>query len=106
MQRNFREELHLLQAYKRVESIKKFYLRLGVYCGVNAIFLTVWLLDFSLPSDFWMPTLFFTTFIAGLFVLSNAILVFGKRYILTQNWEEKKIKELIYKEKQQITKYE
>ena len=68
------------QAYKRIESIKNFYMRLGVYCMVNSIFLTIWIFDSSLPNDFWLPTLFFTTFVAGLLVLSNAIVLYGDKY--------------------------
>jgi O-antigen ligase len=81
-------------------------MRLGVYCVVNAIFLTVWMLDFSLPSDFWIPTLFFVTVVAGLFVLSNAFILYGEKYILPKKWEERKLKEFMEKEKHQITKYE
>lgn len=105
MQRDLRRKLNSRQAYRRVLSIKNFYMRLGVYCTVNAIFLLVWIFGPSLPYDFWMPTLFFTTFLAGLFIVSNAIVVFGEKYFFSKKWEQRKLTELVHKQQEQTIKY-
>jgi O-antigen ligase len=106
VEKKIEKKLDFWKAYKRVKSIKDFYLRLGVYCTVNAIFLTAWVFDTSPPTYFWMPTLFFVTFVAGLLVLSNAIVLYGGKYVLPKEWEERKLKEFIDKQNQKITKYE
>lgn len=105
MDSNLRQRLHLNEAQKRIEKIKTFYLRLGVYCSINAILITTWAFDTTPPAYFWGPTLFFNTLVGGLLVLTNAIMLFGGKYILPQKWEERKLKEFMNHEKQ-TTKYE
>lgn len=104
MENNIKKRLLLRKAHNRVEQLKKFYLRLGVYLTVNLFMLAVWLYDPYVAENFWIPTSFFTVVVAGLFILANGINLYGQRFILSEQWEERKISELI-QDNQQI-KYE
>lgn len=106
MTNNFNTRMHFRKADKRVKRIKDFYLRLGVYCTVNAILFSVWLYDSYIAEYFWGPTLSFTVVVAGLCLLANAIILYGEKYVLPKKWEERKLKELMNKRNQQIIKYE
>lgn len=101
---DFRKRLLLRKAYNRVEQLKKFYLRVGVYLTVNLFLLAVWLYDPYVAENFWIPTSFFTVVVAGLFILANGINLYGQRFMLSEQWEARKIRKLIQDNQQ--TKYE
>lgn len=103
---NETKQLYFEQAYKRVTQLKDFYMRLTVYCTVNAMLLVVWIFNPNIATNFWIPTCSFTVVVAGFFVLANAINLFGGKYLLPKKWEERKLKEIMNKENQSITKYE
>lgn len=105
METNLRQRLHLSKAYKRLERIKKFYLRLGVYFTVNSILLVIWMIDPYMVQYFWLPTLSFTIGVAGFFIIANAVTLYGEKYLLPKKWEEEKLEQLINEDKQ-LTKYE
>jgi len=105
MKNDLRKRLHLSKAYKRIERIKKFYLRLGVYCTVNSMLFVIWMIDPYMVKYFWLPTLSFTVGVAGLFIIANAVTLYGEKYIMPKTWEREKLEQLINKEKQ-LTKYE
>lgn len=102
---NINGVLRLRKAYNRVEQLKKFYLRLGVYLTVNLLLLIVWLYDPYIAENFWIPTSFFTTFLAGLFIIANAVNLYGQHLLLPRAWEQRKINELIDKQNQPTIKY-
>lgn len=106
MENNVSKQLNYGLAYKRVMMIKDFYMRLTVYCGINLMLLIVWLVNPDIATNFWIPTCFFTTVVAGFLVLANAINLYGQKYMLPKKWEERKMKELMNNENQTITKYE
>lgn len=106
MDSNLIKQSHFEQAQKRIKLIKNFYLRLGVYSAVNAMLLIVYLLDPYVANNFWTPTCFFTTVVAGLLVLANAINLYGGKYIVSKKWEARKLNEYINKDSQPTVKYE
>lgn len=89
-------------AYKRVKKIKEFYVHVLVYTLVN-IFLIVssyyndtWGIENFVR---WEP--FSTAFFWGIGLVAHGLSVFGRNLFLGSDWEEKKIKEMMDKDKNQ-----
>jgi len=92
--RNDREELRYLRAKKKVKQIKEFYGHLLVYCIVvpTLIFLN---LKFT-PQFHWF---WFSMLGWGIGLASHGLQTFGGyKLFLGEDWEERKIKELMEKE--------
>ncbi|MDI1305532.1 MAG: 2TM domain-containing protein [bacterium] len=87
-------------AYKRVKRIKGFYVHLLVYIGVNA-FLIIGNNNESISSNhlFWSWETFSTALFWGIGLIAHGLSVFGRNIFFGANWEEKKIQELMEKEK-------
>ncbi|MFV5685591.1 2TM domain-containing protein [Flavobacterium sp. GB2R13] len=87
-------------AYKRVKRIKGFYIHLLVYIGVNA-FLIIGSNNESISSNhlFWSWETFSTALFWGIGLTAHGLSVFGRNIFFGVNWEEKKIHELMEKEK-------
>lgn len=82
------------EARKRVSEIKDFYIHLIVYIVVN---FCIFLLNvITSPNTLWF---FWVIFGWGIGIVSHAISVFGIPGILGKDWEEKKIKQFIDKNK-------
>lgn len=82
------------KAKKRVEEIRSFYSHLFVYLAVNA---GLFLLNIiTSPRHLW----FYWPLIGwGIGLSIHGLSVFGTQRLLGKDWEEKKIKELMEKEK-------
>ena len=89
-------------AYKRVKRIKGFYVHLLVYIGVNA-FIIISIFNRSLIGNeiFWRWETFSTALFWGIGLTAHALSVFGRNIFFGRNWEEKKIQELMEKEKRE-----
>lgn len=87
-------------AYKRVKRIKGFYIHLIVYIVVN-VFIVVSSYNEKAIDDaaFWRWETFSTALFWGIGVTAHGLSVFGRNIFFGRNWEEKKIKELMEKEK-------
>jgi hypothetical protein len=87
-------------ARKRVKKIKSFYTHLLVYILVNA-FLIITTINRSAIGDevFFKWETFSTAFFWGIGVVAHAFSVFAPSFILGDQWEEKKIREYMDKEK-------
>ena len=87
-------------AYKRVKRIKGFYIHALVYILVNLFIIASSFNKSSFDSgDFFRWETFSTAFLWGIGLLVHGLSVFGRNVFFGQNWEEKKIKELMDKEK-------
>jgi hypothetical protein len=82
------------RAKKRVEELKSFYSHLFVYLAVNA---GLFLLNIiTSPRHLW----FYWPLIGwGIGLAIHGLSVFGTQNLLGKDWEEKKIKEILEKEK-------
>jgi hypothetical protein len=98
----FSTEESYQRAYKKVKKIRGFYSHLKVYLIVNAIIIVTQL---SGDSSFignngrlfeWHT--YSTAFFWGIGLLAHGISVFGKDVFLGDEWEQKKIQELIDEE--------
>ncbi|MFN4763071.1 2TM domain-containing protein [Gillisia sp. Q332] len=106
MERNFEEDPGYKAARKRVKDIKGFYVHLVVYLTVNIFLILVnsgitrfgnWNLEMSN---------FYTALFWGIGLAAHWANVFGPGFLLGKKWEERKIKELIEKDRKQMQKWE
>lgn len=87
------EEQRYQKAKERVQEIKGFYIHLMIYICVN---IGLFLINFlSSPGHWW----FYWPLIGwGIGVGAHAIGVFGLGSLLGEDWEERKIKEILEKD--------
>jgi len=85
------------KAKKRVEELKSFYGNLATYVAINAILIIINLV--TSPGSLWF---YWVTIFWGIGILIHASKVFifkgFKGKFLGEEWEEKKIKEILEKE--------
>jgi hypothetical protein len=85
-------------AYKRVKRIKGFYTHLVIFIVVNSIVI----INNSFQSSntfLWSWKNFSTALFWGIGLLAHGLSVFGRNIFFGKNWEEKKIQELMEKDK-------
>ena len=84
-------------AQKRVKSIKGFYIHFTVYVFVNIVLsIQIYL---NTQNDFWRWESFSPALFWGVGILAHGTSVFGSNLLFGNNWEERKIKELMEKDK-------
>ena len=96
---NTQDEIKYQEALKRVKKLKGFYTQSIVYIFINILifFLNVENLD---PGEtYFQFKNFMTAFFWGIGLLAHALSTFLPYFILGKDWEERKIKELMEKEK-------
>ena len=101
MEVNLNEEDKYYLAKKKVESIKGFYGNLTSYIGVNAILIFINL--YTSPEYLWF---FWLLIWWGVGVVFHGLKVFEVFPVLGKEWEEKKIQEFMYKEKESGDKWQ
>jgi hypothetical protein len=92
-------ELQYIEAIARVKKIKGFYIHLIVYLVVNLMIVFINIQDLDVGESYFKMENFFTAFFWGIGLTSHAFSTFLPNWIFGRNWEEKKIKELMEKEK-------
>jgi len=93
------EEQKYLRAKKRVKAIKGFYVHFTVYLIVNAFLLLMQAFSEGGWEIFWEWNSYSTLIFWGIGVAFHAFNVFGFEYIFGKSWEERKIKEIMDKDK-------
>lgn len=94
-----RKDMRLRRAQERVKAIRGFYIHLGIYLIVNlGIFALNWaLVAVNGPGQSWF---FYWPLLGwGIAVLINGFVVFGADRFLGTDWEERKIREELAKQK-------
>lgn len=94
------EQLQYEKAFKRVKKIKGFYSHLLVYVVINIMIIILNIQSLDKGESYFQIKNFFTAFFWGIGLLAHGISVFGPNVFFGSNWEERKIKELMEKEKQ------
>ncbi len=92
------EEIKYQQALKRVKRIKGFYTHLMVYVVINVMLVIVNSRNSS--EDFLRWQTFSTAIFWGIGLLAHALSVFMPTMLMGKDWEERKIRQLMEKEKQ------
>lgn len=96
-----REEAYL-RAKKRLDKIVGFYWHLAVYVIVNLVL--IFLIGFN-TDNFWSFGTFSTAFFWGIGLAFHFLGVFGPNFLFGKNWEERKIKEIMDKDQQEMKRY-
>ena len=99
---NFNPDAKYELAYRRVKRIKGFYIHVLVYVLVNAyLIISSYVHTLHSDNDFFNWGTFSTTLFWGLGLLAHGLSVFGRDLFFGSDWEEKKIKEFMDKDKSQ-----
>jgi hypothetical protein len=86
-------------AFKRVKRIKGFYVHLLVFILVNAFIICGNYFGKQSENEiFWRWETFSTALFWGIGVVAHGLSVFGRNLFFGDDWEEKKIQELIEKD--------
>lgn len=97
---NFNPDTRYELAYKRVKRIKGFYIHALVYVLVNAFIIISAFNKSEIGSEFFFKwETFSTAFFWGIGLLAHGLSVFGRNLFFSADWEEKKIREFMDKEK-------
>ncbi|MCK4575704.1 2TM domain-containing protein, partial [candidate division WOR-3 bacterium] len=94
-----KEDSKYKSARERVEEIKAFYVHLFIYIIVNVGLILVNVLTSPYSLWFYWPLMGW-----GIGLVAHAFSVFGIRGMFGKEWEEKKIKEILEKEKKTVKK--
>lgn len=93
------EQKKFERAKKRVQSITGFYKHLAAYILVNISLFIIKGVALDPGEKFFEFSTFSTAVFWGIGLIFHAMGVFGKNIFLGNDWEEKKIKEIMEKEK-------
>ena len=89
------EQEKYARARKRVEEIKGFYTHLVVYILVNLALFVINLVTGEGQYWFFLPLIGW-----GIGIVAHAVSVFGQAWFWGADWEERKIKEIMDKDRQ------
>ena len=93
------DELRYQEAARKVKRIKGFYTHALVYVVVNIMIVIINIQNLGEGESYFHFHNFFTAFFWGIGLVAHGLSVFLPGMILGNNWEERKIKELMEKEK-------
>ena len=97
MENQIQKDERYFAAQKRVKSIKGFYIHFTVYVFVNIVLsIQIYL---NTQNDFWRWESFSAALFWGVGILAHGTSVFGSNLLFGNNWEERKIKEFMEKDK-------
>ena len=102
MKTNSIEEIQYQEALQRVKKIKGFYSHLLVYIVINLMIVIVNIQALSDGESYFKLENFFTAFFWGIGLLAHALSTFMPHWIFGKSWEDKKIREFMEKDKQNL----
>jgi uncharacterized membrane-anchored protein YitT (DUF2179 family) len=95
-----KDDIRYREAERKVKKIKKLYVFIFIYFAVNIFILYLNYKELKPNETIWQLKYFSLPFFWGLGVIFYAMRVFIPNFMLGNNWEERKIKELMEKEKE------
>ncbi|HEU0137535.1 MAG TPA: 2TM domain-containing protein [Flavobacterium sp.] len=95
------EQQRFERAQKRVKAIAGFYKHLISYLLVNCFLVALKYYSLDANESLFTFGTFSTAFFWGIGLVFHGVSVFGANVFLGQDWEERKIRELMDKQKQQ-----
>lgn len=106
MEQNYNKPLDILRAEEKVRKLKGFYIHLFIFFVVNLVWFLVLLAIGQLSSykkyGFWgmgygqlSMALFW-----GIGLVSHGLFIFSNNIVISKKWEDKKINEILNKDKQ------
>ncbi len=106
MERNYQEDEMFKAAQKRVKDIKGFYIHLIVYIFVNIALFVMGNNFAQLKGNGFELSNFYTPLFWGIGLAAHWAGVFGSGLYLGKKWEERKIKELMEKDRDRLEKWD
>lgn len=100
MDTELQDELQYQEAVKRVKKIKSFYTHLAVYIIINIMIAIVNYQDLDVGESYFQFQNFTTLTFWGIGLLAHGLSTFLPAAVLGSDWEERKIKEIMEKNKQ------
>lgn len=98
------EQIRYEEAVKRVKKLKGFYTHAIVFVVINLMIVILNIQNLNVGESYFQFKNFFTAFFWGIGLFAHGLTTFLPYFILGKDWEERKIKELMEKEK--ATKWE
>ncbi|WP_347217482.1 2TM domain-containing protein [Chryseobacterium sp.] len=95
-------DIEYQKAKRQVDRLRGFYAHVFVYVAVNILIVFYNYIDLKPGESYFQPKNFFTLGIWGIGLAAHAASVFLAKNSYFQNWEEKKIRELMEKEKRDL----
>jgi len=95
-------DIEYQKAKRQVERLRGFYAHLFVYIAVNVMIVYYNYTHLKPGESYFQFKNFFTATIWGIALVSHAAVVILSKTHYFQNWEEKKIRELMDKEKREL----
>lgn len=96
---NTQNEIKYQEALKRVKKLKGFYTHAIVYIIVNILIFFLNVNNLEQGESYFQFKNFMTAFFWGIGLLAHALSTFLPNFILGKDWEARKIKEFMEKEK-------
>lgn len=87
------------RALHKVKRMKRFYIHALVYVVVNSILIIESIQELGPDESFWDLKNFSTVFFWGIGLMAHGLSVFLPDIIMGKDWEERKVKEFMEKEK-------
>ncbi|MDO7173951.1 2TM domain-containing protein [Mariniflexile sp. AS56] len=99
MESNYIDKDRYERAAKRVKRIRGFYSHAIVYVVINMMIVVVNIQNLDAGESYFQWHNFTTLFFWGIGLVAHGVSVFVPNYMLGKDWEERKIKELMEKDK-------
>ncbi|MGK0252855.1 MAG: hypothetical protein ACI9OE_000302 [Mariniflexile sp.] len=99
MESNYIEKDRYEYAAKRVKRIKRFRTHTFVYVVINIMIVIINIQNMEAGESYFQWQNFTTLLFWGIGLLAHALSVFTPNFFLGKDWEERKIKELMEKDK-------
>ena len=98
-QNNFNKEEAYIRAKKRLDKLKGFYWHLGSYLAVNTFLIVMIVWNSDDIDSVWNLGTFATPFFWGIGLFFHFLGVFGHNIIFSKEWEDRKIKKYMDRDK-------
>ena len=106
MEDSFEDRIKADKVKKKVKEMKGFYKHLTAYLAVNIFLLLIKLFNLEEHGNFFIWGTFATPICWGIGLFFHWYSVFGPNIILGKNWEERKIKEMMDRNRENDKKWE
>jgi hypothetical protein len=99
---NYSEEQKRYRAKEQVKKLKEFYQHLTAYLIINIILIIIIGTSLEMGGEsFWHFSTFTVAFFWGIGLLFHAFGVFGLPFVFGKDWEQRKIKEFMEKDRKE-----
>jgi uncharacterized integral membrane protein len=94
-----KDQIQYEEAVKKVKKLKGFYTHAIVYVVINIMVVIANVQNYEPGESYFQFKTFMTAFFWGIGLLAHGMATFVPYFILGKDWEERKIKELMEKER-------